>query len=147
MDIKVLAYGQGPLSLVEEQALVEQFKRGEEQSIEVQIAPRVMFRTSDVEKGIVGLQMYVEYVHQEQKIISYGFVLTLQVKEWAEFDPGSKSEEEIRSFFRPIWEKTFIFASGALVSRLQTEPLQQLVLSSLHVNDEFMNLVRVEREE
>lgn len=145
MDIKVIAYGPGPLSLINEDALLALF--GQEQSINVQIIPQLMFRASDVEKGIIGLQMYVEYVHQEQKIMTYGFVLTLRVDEWAGFNPIEKADEEIRAFSKPIWEKAFTFASGALVSRVKNEAVQRMILSTLEVTDDFVKQVRVERQD
>lgn len=142
MEVKILAYGQGPMSMVDEQTLVQQL--GDKQSIEVRIAPRLMYRKRDIEQGILGLQMYIEYVHDEQKIISYGSVLTLKIEEWKDFMQTERTDDEIRSFSKPAWEKAFVVAAGALLSRIKSDPLQQLILSSMVVNEPLINLIQVE---
>jgi len=145
MEVKILAYGQGPLSMVDEQTLIQQLDG--EQSIEIRIAPKLMYRKRDIEQGILGLQMYVEYVHEEQKIISYGCVLTLKIEEWKEFMQTERTDDEIRAFVKPAWEKAFVIAEGALLSRIKSDSLQQLILSSLMVNEPLINLIQVECQE
>ena len=101
------------------------------QDINIRFALLLKYRE---QSDMVGVQVDLMYTHQEQRILIYSAMLTLQDFEWLAFLQTQPDEEQIREFALLWFEYAFNFLRGALAVNAKNTPAQKLFLPVIDTN-------------
>lgn len=125
MEFEILRYEEGVFDLN------EQFKPNPDAtSIDIAVGVQPVFKYVEG-KDIVGIQLTFRYSFEEQRILTYGYILNVKIDGWNEFATSKPSGDEIVEKTYDVWCAAVNYGRGVLEEKLPDNFSYELVLPTL----------------
>lgn len=108
----------------------------------ISIQPMLRYRT---DSDLVGVQVGIAYEYKGQKLLTYGVILTFQIKEWKEIALKITSKEHPDGLAMQLFEIAIGFVRGAMAIHARNTSFDETFLPIINLK-EMMDSVQWEDE-
>lgn len=106
------------------------------------IQPMLRYRTNS---DLVGVQIGIAYEYEKQKLLTYGMILTFQIKGWEDIAKKIKAKERPDRLAMQLFEIALGFVRGAMAIHARNTSFEKTFLPIINLK-EMMNSVQWEDE-